>query len=75
MELRLAALPSAKRDPNVGTITSNCEDNYANLAINGGLIRPKSIEANFILEKQRRAPVFVAIHHHVRSLFEWCSFK
>jgi hypothetical protein len=31
------------------------------------LIRPESIQANFILEKPAYAPVFVAIHLHVRS--------
>ena len=54
----------------MGTVTPNYEDNYANLPIGDAFIRPESIQANFILEKRASAPVFVAIHLHVRSLFE-----
>jgi hypothetical protein len=55
--------------PYMGMVTSNCEDN-ANLAINDCLIWPESIQANSIVEKRASTPVFVAIHPHLRSLFE-----
>jgi len=46
------------------------EDNYANLLAADRLYWPQSIQANFIFEKQAAAPVFVAMHHHVRSSSE-----
>ena len=54
----------------VGTVTSNYEDNYADRPIADCRIWLESIPAHFIFEKRAAAPVSVAMHHHVRSLFE-----
>jgi hypothetical protein len=57
----------------MATLTSNYDGVYANrwqCHVPARLILAAVKQPNFIWQKRASAPVYVAIHHHVRLLFE-----